>query len=69
MDCKRKNNFPRKLSFVEFVTKVVSRLCIVCKRAKRLYEYETWSFILREEYGLRVIERKIVRRKFGPQWD
>jgi hypothetical protein len=34
-----------------------------------LYEYETWSLILREEYRLRVFENKVLRRIFGPKRD
>jgi hypothetical protein len=30
-----------------------------------LYGYETWSFILREEHGLRVFENRVLRRIFG----
>ena len=34
-----------------------------------LYGCETWSLTLREEYGLRVFENRILRRIFGPKWD
>jgi hypothetical protein len=34
-----------------------------------LYGCETWSFTLREEYRLRVFERGVLRRIFGPKRD
>jgi hypothetical protein len=34
-----------------------------------LYGCETWSLTLREEYGLRVFENKVLRRIFGPKKD
>jgi hypothetical protein len=34
-----------------------------------LYGCETWSLILREEYRLRVIEDKVLRKIFGPKSD
>jgi hypothetical protein len=34
-----------------------------------LYGCETWSFILREECRLRVFERRVLRRIFGPKRD
>jgi hypothetical protein len=34
-----------------------------------LYEYETWSFTLREEHRLRVFENRVVRRIFGSKRD
>ena len=34
-----------------------------------MYEYETWSFILREEHRLRGFEKKLLRRIFGPKRD
>jgi len=34
-----------------------------------LYEYETWSIILREERKLRVFKNKVLRRIFGPKRD
>jgi hypothetical protein len=34
-----------------------------------LYGCETWSQTLREEYRLRVIENKVLRRIFGPKMD
>jgi hypothetical protein len=34
-----------------------------------LYECETWSFILREEYRLRRYENRVLRKIFGPQRD
>jgi hypothetical protein len=32
-----------------------------------LYGSETWSLTLREEHGLRVFERMVLRRFFGPK--
>ena len=32
-----------------------------------LYGCETWSHILRDEYGLRVSENRVLRRMFGPK--
>jgi hypothetical protein len=34
-----------------------------------LYGCETWSPILRKEYGLRVFENRVLRRIFGPKKD
>jgi hypothetical protein len=34
-----------------------------------LYWCETWSLILREEHKLRVFEKKVLRRLFGPKRD
>jgi hypothetical protein len=34
-----------------------------------LYGCETWSLTLREEYRLRVIENRVLRRIFGPKRD
>jgi hypothetical protein len=34
-----------------------------------LYGCETWSLTLRDEYRLRVIENRILRRIFGPNRD
>jgi hypothetical protein len=34
-----------------------------------LYGCETWSFILREECRLRVFEKRVLRRIFGPKRD
>jgi hypothetical protein len=34
-----------------------------------LYGCETCSVTLREEHRLRVLERRILRRIFGPKWD
>jgi hypothetical protein len=34
-----------------------------------LYECETWSLTVREEYKLRVFENKFLRRIFGPKRD
>jgi hypothetical protein len=34
-----------------------------------LYGYETWSLTLREELRLRVFERRMLRRIFGPKRD
>jgi hypothetical protein len=34
-----------------------------------LYEYETWSLILREEHTLRGFENRMLRRIFGPKKD
>jgi hypothetical protein len=34
-----------------------------------LYDCETWSLTLREEYRLRVFENKVLRRIFGPKRD
>jgi hypothetical protein len=34
-----------------------------------LYECETWSLTLREEHKLRVFEKRVLRRIFGPKRD
>jgi hypothetical protein len=34
-----------------------------------LYGCETWSVILREEHRLRVFEKRVLRRIFGPKRD
>jgi hypothetical protein len=34
-----------------------------------LYGCEIWSFILRDEYRLRVFENRVLRRIFGPKRD
>jgi hypothetical protein len=34
-----------------------------------LYGCETWSLILKEEHRLRVFEKKVMRRIFGPTRD
>jgi hypothetical protein len=34
-----------------------------------LYELETWSLALREDYRLRVFENRALRRIFGPKRD
>jgi hypothetical protein len=34
-----------------------------------LYWCETWSFILSEEYRLRVFENRVLKRIFGPKRD
>ena len=34
-----------------------------------LYDCKTWSFILREDYRLRVFENRVLRRKLGPRRD
>jgi hypothetical protein len=34
-----------------------------------LYGCETWSLTLREEHGLRVFEKRVLRGVFGPQRD
>jgi hypothetical protein len=34
-----------------------------------LYGCETWSFTLREERRLRVFEKRVLRRVFGPERD
>ena len=34
-----------------------------------LYDFETWSHILREEFRLRLFENRILRRIFGPKGD
>jgi hypothetical protein len=34
-----------------------------------LYGYETWSLTLREEHRLRVFEKKVLKRIFGPMRD
>ena len=33
------------------------------------YGYETWSLTLREEHRLRVFEKRVLRRIFGPRRD
>ena len=30
---------------------------------------ETWSLTVREERRLRVLEKRVLRRIFGPKWD
>jgi hypothetical protein len=34
-----------------------------------LYVCETWSLILREEHSLRLSEKRVLRRIFGPRRD
>jgi len=34
-----------------------------------MYGYETWSFTLREEGRLKVLEIRVLRRIFGPKRD
>jgi hypothetical protein len=34
-----------------------------------LYGYETWSLILREEHGVRVIDNRVLERIFVPGRD
>jgi hypothetical protein len=34
-----------------------------------LYDFETWSLTLREECGLRVFEKRVLRRIFGSKRD
>jgi hypothetical protein len=34
-----------------------------------LYGFETWSLALREEHRLRVFEKRVLRRIFGPKTD
>jgi hypothetical protein len=34
-----------------------------------LYDCETWSLTLREEYRLRVFENRVLRNIFGPETD
>jgi hypothetical protein len=34
-----------------------------------LYGCETWSLTVREEYRLRVLENRVLRRIFGPKRD
>jgi hypothetical protein len=34
-----------------------------------LYGYETWSLILKEGYGLRVLENRVLRKEYGPKRD
>jgi hypothetical protein len=34
-----------------------------------LYWYEAWSLTLREEYRLRVLENRVLKRIFGPKRD
>ena len=34
-----------------------------------MYGCETWSFTLREECGLSVLENRVLRRIFGPKMD
>jgi len=34
-----------------------------------LYGCETWSLTLREEKNLRILEKRVLRRIFGPRWD
>jgi hypothetical protein len=32
-----------------------------------LYGYENWSLILREDYRLRVLENRVLRKIYGPR--
>ena len=32
-----------------------------------LYVYETWPLILREEHSLRMLEKRVLRKIFGPK--
>jgi len=34
-----------------------------------LYVYETWPFTLREEHSLRMLEKRVLRKIFGPNTD
>jgi hypothetical protein len=34
-----------------------------------LYGYEPWSPVLKEEHGLRLLEKEVLRRIFGPNRD
>jgi hypothetical protein len=34
-----------------------------------LCEFETWSFILREEHRLRMFENRVLRKILGPKRD
>jgi fumarate reductase subunit C len=34
-----------------------------------LYGCETWSLTLRKEHRIRVFEKRVLRRIFGPKWD
>jgi hypothetical protein len=34
-----------------------------------LYGCETWSFTMREEHGLRVLENRVLKKIFGPRKD
>jgi hypothetical protein len=34
-----------------------------------LYGCQTWSLTLREEHGLRVFEKRVLRKIFGPKRD
>jgi hypothetical protein len=34
-----------------------------------LYGWETWSLTLREEHRLRLFEKRVLRRVFGPKRD
>jgi hypothetical protein len=34
-----------------------------------LYGCEVWSFVLREEHRLRVVESRVLRKTFGPKRD
>jgi hypothetical protein len=34
-----------------------------------LYRCETWSLTLREEFRLRVLEKRVLRRIFGPKME
>jgi hypothetical protein len=34
-----------------------------------LYVYETWPLTLREEHSLRVLEKIVLRKMFGPKTD
>jgi hypothetical protein len=44
-----------------------SRLISIAILPAVLYGPETWSLTVREEYGLRVFENRVLRRIFGPK--
>jgi hypothetical protein len=34
-----------------------------------IYGYETWSETLRQEYGLKMCEKRVLRGLFRPRWN
>jgi hypothetical protein len=47
----------------------VQSLLSSCLLPEALYECETWSLALREEHRMRVFEKMVLRRIFGPKRD
>jgi hypothetical protein len=45
------------------------KICNIIILPVVVYGCETWCLILREEYKLRVFEKRLLRRIFGPKWE